>query len=169
MNKQLILSAIFAALIAICSQIQIPLPMVPINAALLAVHVLGALLKPKYAAISVLVFLLLGFIGLPVFSNFSGGATVLFGATGGYLVGYMFDALIISFGLTKLKRTNLNIALLATLGTIACYTFGTIWFMFVMKLDLIASLTYCVFPFIPGDIIKIVIATILIQRLQYRN
>ena len=72
-------TAVFAAFIGICSQIQIPLPMIPINLALFAVNLAGVLLGAKYGTLSVIVYVLLGLVGVPVFSNFSGGAGVLFG------------------------------------------------------------------------------------------
>lgn len=167
MNKQilpLIQCALFAGLIAVCSQIQIPLPLVPINAALLAVHCVGILLRPKYAALAVLLYILLGFIGLPVFSNFSGGAQVLFGSTGGYIVGYLIDALVISIGLKYCKPTLPIVFIFCLIGTLGCYIFGTLWFMAVTEMNLISSLAYCVYPFIPGDIIKSIIATLLAKR-----
>ncbi|SJZ90985.1 biotin transporter BioY [Anaerorhabdus furcosa] len=167
MNKktlQYVQCALFAGLIAVCSQIQIPLPMVPINLALLAVHCTGILLKPKYALLTVLLYILLGFIGLPVFSNFSGGAQVLLGSTGGYIVGYILDAVLISLALEKLKPTLPTIFILCLVGTLSCYAFGTVWFMSVTEMTLSSALVYCVYPFIPGDILKIIVATILAKR-----
>ena len=94
MTKDLAIMAFFAALTAICSQIQIPLPYVPINLALFSVHLCGLLLGSKRAVLSQSVFLLLGLIGLPVFAGFKGGPGVLFGKTGGYIIGYLLCALI---------------------------------------------------------------------------
>ena len=84
-TRSLVLCALMAALTAICSQIQIPLPMVPINLALFAVHLSGALLGWKYGALSMVVYALLGVIGVPVFAGFGSGPAVLFGKTGGYI------------------------------------------------------------------------------------
>ena len=85
MTRNLVLTALMAALTAICSQIQIPLPMIPINLALFAVHLSGALLGWKYGALSMVVYALLGVIGVPVFAGFGSGPAVLFGKTGGYM------------------------------------------------------------------------------------
>ena len=85
MTKDLAIMAFFAALTAICSQIQIPLPYIPINLALFSVHLCGILLGSKRAVLSQSVYLLLGLIGLPVFAGFKGGPGVLFGNTGGYI------------------------------------------------------------------------------------
>ena len=94
-TRSLVLCALMAALTAICSQIQIPLPMIPINLALFAVHLSGALLGWKYGALSMVVYALLGVIGVPVFAGFGSGPAVLFGKTGGYILGYILCALIV--------------------------------------------------------------------------
>lgn len=168
-TKDIILCALLAGLIAVCSQIQIPLPYVPINAALLAVHMTGILLKPKYAALTILVYIGLGFIGLPVFANFTGGAQILFGPTGGFILGYLLDAIIISVSMMKFKNSMKTILIYATIGTLACYTLGTLWFMNVTQMSVGASLVYCVYPFIPGDILKIILAVLISKRLKLIN
>ncbi len=165
MTRDLAIMAFFAALTAICSQIQIPLPYIPINLALLSVHLCGILLGSRRAVISQTVYLLLGLIGLPVFAGLKGGPGVLFGKTGGYIIGYLLCAFI--DGLTTGKPDlSLPLQMLQMLaGTLLCYLFGTLWFMFITKMSLTLSLSYCVIPFIPGDIIKIVLAALLGRRL----
>lgn len=164
MTKDLAIMAFFAALTAICSQIQIPLPYIPINLALFSVHLCGILLGSKRAVLSQSVYLLLGLIGLPVFAGFKGGPGVLFGKTGGYIIGYLLCAFI--DGLIARKDENLPRMMIQMLaGTFFCYLFGTIWFMFLTKMSLALSLSYCVIPFIPGDIIKMVLAALLGRRL----
>ena len=164
MTRDLAIMAFFAALTAICSQIQIPLPYIPINLALFSVHLCGILLGSKRAVLSQSVYLLLGLIGLPVFAGFKGGPGVLFGKTGGYIIGYLLCALI--DGLIAGKDENLPRMMIQMLaGTFFCYLFGTIWFMFLTRMSLALSLSYCVIPFIPGDIVKIVLAALLGRRL----
>ena len=92
--RSLTLCALFAALLAVCSQIQIPLPMVPINLALFAAHLAGAVLGAKYGALSVTVYAALGLVGVPVFAGFGAGPATLFGRTGGYVLGYILAAAI---------------------------------------------------------------------------
>ena len=163
--QHLALAALFAALTAVCSQIQIPLPYIPINLALFAVHLSGLLLGSKWAGLAQLVYLLLGLIGLPVFSGFGSGPAILFGRTGGYIIGYVLCALIDGHAYKKdLSYPMLFLHLI--LGTLVCYTFGTIWFMFLTKMSLALSLSYCVLPFLPGDAIKIALALVLARRLQ---
>ena len=144
-----------AALTAICSQIQIPLPMVPINLALFAVHLSGALLGWKYGALSMVVYALLGVIGVPVFAGF-----------GGYILGYILCALIVGALSRKFAFNFKTLCLSMVLGVAVCYAFGTIWFMAVTGLNLATSMSYCVIPFLPGDAVKILLAAFLALRLR---
>lgn len=161
-TKEMSQCALFAVLIAIASQIQIPLPLVPINGALLAVHCCAILLPPKSAVLSVIVYLLLGAIGLPVFSGFTAGVGILVGATGGYLIGYLVSVGVSSWLIQRHFPTMLALAI----GVLLCYSVGTIWFMQVTKMGLIASLGYCVFPFLIGDAIKIIVAKAITDRMK---
>ena len=150
-TRSLVLCALMAALTAICSQIQIPLPMVPINLALFAVHLSGALL---------------GVIGVPVFAGFGSGPAVLFGKTGGYILGYILCALIVGALSHKFAFNFKTLFLSMVLGVAVCYAFGTIWFMAVTGLNLATSMSYCVIPFLPGDAVKILLAAFLALRLR---
>lgn len=164
-TRQWLLCALFAALTAICSQIQIPLPMVPINLALFSVHMAGALLGAKYGSISMLIYLLLGLVGAPVFTGLVGGAGILFGQTGGYIVGYVIAAAIVGLLRQKWGERFFQLCLAMVLGVAACYLFGTIWFMVITHNPLWTSLMYCVFPFLPGDAVKILLAATLCHKL----
>ena len=150
-TRSLVLCALMAALTAICSQIQIPLPMVPINLALFTVHLSGALL---------------GVIGVPVFAGFGSGPAVLFGKTGGYILGYILCALIVGALSRKFAFNFKTLCLSMVLGVAVCYAFGTIWFMAVTGLNLATSMSYCVIPFLPGDAVKILLAAFLALRLR---
>ena len=165
-TRSLVLCALMAALTAICSQIQIPLPMVPINLALFAVHLSGALLGWKYGALSMVVYALLGVIGVPVFAGFGSGPAVLFGKTGGYILGYILCALLVGALSRKFAFNFKTLCLSMVLGVAVCYTFGTIWFMAVTGLNLATSMSYCVIPFLPGDVVKILLAAFLALRLR---
>ncbi len=159
--------ALFAALIGICSQILIPLPSgVPINLALLAVVLCGALLPLRYALFSVLSYILLGMVGVPVFTGLAGGVGVLFGRTGGYILGYVPCALITNLWCKKLRRTVWLRAAGMSLGILACYGLGTGWFMQLTGMGLGASLAACVLPFVAGDVLKVALAAVLTPRLQ---
>ena len=164
--KQLAVCALFAALTAVCSQIQIPLPAIPINLALFAVHLCAALLAPRYAALSMAAYILLGAVGVPVFAGLKGGIAVLFDKTGGYIIGYLLSALLTSWLIHRKESNFLRSCLAMVAGVAVCYVFGTVWFMVLTGTPLWTSLTWCVLPFLPGDAVKILLAAFLAKRLQ---
>lgn len=166
LTRQLVLAALFAALTAVCSQIQIPLPMIPINLALFAVHLCGALLGAKWGTLSMAVYALLGAVGVPVFAGFGSGPAVLFGKTGGYIIGYILCAAIVGLLSRRLGFTFPKLCLSMVIGVAVCYVFGTAWFMVISGLNLATSLSYCVLPFLPGDAVKILLAALLALRLR---
>ena len=163
--RPLLLAAMFAALTAVCSQIQIPLPMVPINLALFAVFLAGALLGAKYGGLSMAVYVLLGAVGVPVFAGLTGGAGILFGQTGGYIFGYIVASVVVGLLVKAWGRSYLKLCIAMALGGLTCYAFGTVWFMAVTHMGLWTSLAYCVFPFLLGDVVKIALAALLALRL----
>jgi biotin transport system substrate-specific component len=168
----LILCGVFAALTSICAVIAIPLPFspVPVSLGTLAAFLAGGILGAKFGAVSQIVYILLGTAGLPVFAGFRAGVGVLAGPTGGYIVGYIAIACVVGLLCGRLKGSGIRagavLALSMVLGTLACYALGTAWFMYVTNTPLLASLGMCVFPFIPGDAIKIVAASLLCARLR---
>lgn len=162
----LVLCALFAALIAVCSQIQIPLAVIPMNLALFAVHLCGALLGPAYGGLSVLVYLLLAAAGAPVMTGFQGGLGMLLGKTGGYAVGYIFTAVIVGAGERYWGRRFWQLCICMAAGVAVCYGFGTVWYMILSGNTLEVSLAYCVWPFLPGDVLKILLAAALAVQLR---
>ena len=164
--RQLSACSLMAALTAVCSQIQIPLPVIPINLALFAVHLSGALLGATGGALSMMVYVLLGVIGIPVFVGFRAGPAVLFGKTGGYIFGYFLCAWLVGFLTQRRPFVFKRLCFAMGLGVLVCYSFGTIWFMILTGMSLPAALSLCVLPFLPGDIVKIVLAALLAVRLR---
>ena len=166
-------ASLMAAVLAVCSQIQIPLEAVPINLALFAVHLSAGLLGWMYGGISVALYLLLAAVGVPVLAGFKGGLGALTGVTGGYLFGYLLAVLIEGALLGKFVFSTKNTlpqwakyaltAAILVLGTLVCYAFGTAWFIQMTGKTLAVSLGACVLPFLPGDAIKIVAASLLAQ------
>ena len=166
----LVYVAMFAAIITICAQIQIPTA-VPFTLQTLGVFVASAMLGWKRGTLSVAVYILLGLIGVPVFAGFSGGAGVLFGLTGGYIIGFLFTAFIVGIMCDKLGRKLWVLALSMALGLLACYVFGTVWFMLIYNytmgsISLVSALGMCVVPFLLFDAIKIAAAVLLVNRLD---
>ncbi len=162
--RQLAYIGVFAAVIAVCSQISFPLPFttVPFTLGIFAVLLCGAILSPLESFATLGVYLLIGAIGIPVFSQFTGGVGILFGVTGGYLFSYLFMAPLIALIAKKFKR-HLFPALLVgmVLSLILCYTVGTIWFVILTRSTWIAALSSCVIPFILPDCVKIIAAAAL--------
>lgn len=161
-TKTMVICAIFAAILCVCSVITIPIGPVPITLGLFGIMLAAVILGWKKGAISVLVFILLGAVGLPVFSGFKGGFQVLVGPTGGYIWSYILVALFIGFFAAKEYvnkwLTMLRIFIVCVIGIAICYTLGTVQFMAVQQMGLTKALSLCVLPFIPFDIIKAAVA-----------
>ncbi|MDY2812466.1 MAG: biotin transporter BioY [Dorea sp.] len=162
--------AIFAVLMAICSWISIPMA-VPFTLQTFGVFMAVGVLGGKRGTFAVLIYILLGAVGVPVFAGFSGGIGVLLNTTGGYIVGFLFSALVM-WGMETLwgKKPVVQIASMLV-GLIVCYALGTIWFMVVYArntgaVGLGTVLGWCVIPFIIPDLIKIALAFVLSRRLR---
>lgn len=165
-TNKLVLCSVFAALTAVFSQLAIPIGPVPINLATLSVFFAGAVLGPRYGALSQAAYLLLGAVGVPVFSLFRGGVGMLVGPTGGYIVGYVLTAFVVGLLCEQFGGGVARLVLYMTAGMAACYLCGTLWFMLLTKTDLWQSLIVCVFPFIPGDLLKALLAATLTERIR---
>ena len=161
------LSAVFSALLCISAWISVPTP-VPFTLQTLVVAAAGAFLGAKRGFLSVLIYLLLGIIGLPVFAGFNSGFGVLLGPTGGFTLGFLVFSVIC--GLASKNKSGLwQIFGAMFLGLIACYIIGSFWYCFVYSdspQSLWAVLTTCVLPFIIPDTVKIFLATILVKKLK---
>lgn len=156
--KSLILAAEFAAIIAIFSQFTIPLGIIPLTGQTLAVGFTVTILGRRVGTQAILIYLLLGFIGLPVFAGMKAGIGVLFGATGGYLVGFILTGLITG---TILEKTTFNFswAIIANLaGAIAPLIFGSIWLKFFSGSTWSAAFFGGFLPFILPGVLKAIAA-----------
>ena len=165
-TRRLVFCALFTALIAVFSQLQIPIGPVPVSLATLGVMLCGLLLGWRYGAPAVGAYILLGAVGVPVFAGFQGGAGRLLGPTGGYIIGYLFYALLSGLNLPCLQERFWGRCVLLLGGTAVCYGLGTAWFMHMSGRALAESLSLCVIPFLPGDAAKIVLAAFLTPRLR---
>ena len=112
------------------------------------------------------VYIMMGAVGLPVFSNFRGGLSVLAGPTGGYILGYLFAALAVGMVSSYWGASFWKLAIGMAGGLTLCYLFGTVWFVLLTGNGLAAALSACVLPFLPGDAVKIVSAAILLPELK---
>ena len=163
--------ALFAVLMAVCSWISLPLGPVPFTLQTFAVFLAVGVLGGRRGTITILVYILMGAVGLPVFSNFSGGIGQLMGATGGYILGFLGSALVIWAIEALLGKKTWVLAVSMVLGLVVCYAFGTFWFMQVYArtsgpVGVMAALGWCVFPYILPDLGKIALALLLGNRLS---
>ena len=164
--KDMVFIAMFAALTAVCSVISIPVGQVPVTLQTFAVCLSAAMLGWKRGTLSVLIYILLGAVGVPVFAGFKGGFGVLAGPTGGYIAGFLLTAVIIGTAADRWGRKALPLTLSMVLGVLLCYAVGTAWFLWVYAgtASLGAALLLCVVPFIPVDLIKLALALAVSRR-----
>ena len=151
--------ALFTALLCVLGPIAVPIGPVPVTLGLLVIYLSVYLLGCRGTVISTVLYLLLGMVGLPVFSGYSGGLAKLAGATGGYLIGFIFVALIGGFVAEKSAYNIWKTGAALVAGTLVAYGFGTAWFVIITQNSIVYALTVCVLPFIGFDAIKIVLAT----------
>ncbi len=157
------LTAVRAALVCSAGPLTIAAGPVPLSLATFAVMLAGAVLGKKWGTAAAGLYLLIGIIGIPVFSGFSGGFQKLAGVTGGYLAGYLPCAFFAGLGAERAEREGRKWILPAmmVLGTAVLYTVGTAWFMIQTGNGLGAALGLCVLPFLPGGAAKIAAVTLI--------
>lgn len=156
-------SAIVTALMCIFGPMSVPIGVIPISLTNLVIYFAVYVVGWKGATVSYIVYILLGLVGLPVFSGFQGGPAKLVGPTGGYLLGFVFITIIAGLCYDKTNgKVKIPAALIGmVVSTAITYFFGTVWFVFQTGNTVVASLSLCVFPFIPFDLAKMVIATVI--------
>ena len=169
----MILTALCAAIIAVLAQIIIPLPLIPITGQTLAIGLVVTILGLKHGTYAVLLYILLGAIGLPVFQSFTGGLGILFGPTGGYIVGFIPTALVIGFYLKITRLTFIHALVANILGMLVTLAFGAVWLKYLSELSWTAALLSGVIPFLIVGVIKSILAAwvgvIVRQRLKQAN
>lgn len=160
--------AIMTAITAVLAQISIPMPLgVPMTMQTFSVTLAGIILGAKRGAVSMVIYVLLGALGVPVLSGFCGGFQYLAGPTGGFLISFPIMAYLIGVG-TKMRKQKGMFVLFLILGTAANYAAGVAMFCLIMKASVWTGITACVLPFIPTAIIKAAAASILGLKLQIR-
>lgn len=167
--RKMAIIALMTAVLCILAPISIPvfISPVPVSLGVLAIYLTAYVLSPLDATISVIIFILLGTFGLPVFSGYSGGLSKLVGPTGGYIIGFLFTVYISSLFIHMKKGIIYDVIGMIT-GLALCYILGTIWFSYQQGKGFIASLLLCVVPFLIGDAIKIIVAVILGTQINKR-
>ncbi len=166
----MVLIAMFAVLMAVCSWISIPIE-VPFTLQTFGLFLTVGVLGGKRGTFAILIYILLGAIGVPVFSGFSSGLGVLMGTTGGYIAGFLLSGLAM-WGLERMiGRKTWALALSMVCAMIIYFSFGTVWFMAVYTqstgaVGLTAVLSWCVIPFIVPDLLKMALALMLSNKLR---
>lgn len=165
---ELTMMALLVAILCVSSYINIPLPIspVPITAQLLVVYLIALLLRPKQAVLTVVVWLLLGVIGLPVFSGGRGGFGILAGPTGGYAIGYVILAGVVSYLCKKCKKEYEKFLILIVVGILLLYMIGVPWMKLTTGIGIQAAWLTGALPYLPGDVLKAVAALFLARPLQ---
>ncbi|MCL2057891.1 MAG: biotin transporter BioY, partial [Oscillospiraceae bacterium] len=163
--RDICLIGVFAAIIAVMSQLRIPMPYgVPMTLQTLAVPLAGIVLGAKKGALATLVYILLGAVGAPVFSGFTGGIGVVIGMTGGFILSFPLMALVA--GLAESKKSIVWLASGLVAGAAINYLCGALWFSLVMSSSIITAFAACVQPFILTDVIKITLLTAFASHLK---
>lgn len=170
--KDIVLISLFSAIIVVCSFITIP-SAIPFTLQTFAVFLCLNILGAKKGIISILIYIFIGVVGLPVFSGFNGGIGALLNVTGGYIVGFIFSALIfwvITSAFNKKPRKIIKI-IASFAGLIGCYIFGTLWYVLLYikngdSISFISASTICVLPFIIPDILKIVLSVVISEKIK---
>ena len=169
-TKELTLVAMMTSLTVILAQLSIPIGTVPITLSILSVYLGGALLGRKLGTLSIILYILLGTIGLPVFANFKGGIQVLFGPTGGYLFGYIIATYIVGMGYQifsdNLKKDYFSFILLSIIGLVVIYLLGVTQLKYVLNFTWNQAYAAGIKPFIVLDILKIIVAGMVVIPLR---
>ena len=165
----LVLTAVGAVLIAVCSWISIPTT-IPFTLQTFAIFFVLSALGGKRGSIAILVYIAIGAVGVPVFAEFTSGMGILLGATGGYIVGFIFIGAVYWL-LVGLLGKKLWVEILAlVIGMAVMYAFGTVWYMIVYNraneaIGIATALSWCVFPFVIPDLVKLGLALLLARRI----
>ena len=157
-TKTMALIAVMTAVTCILAPLSIPIGPVPISLTNLAIYFGLYILGMKKETLSYIIYLLIGFVGIPVFSGFTGGAGKLLGPTGGYLIGFIPMAVVAGILIDKFDGKVVPSVIGMIIGTAICYALGTIWFCIQADYKVMPALMLCVIPFLPGDAAKIAIA-----------
>lgn len=169
-TRTLTLIGVMTAVICVLGPLSLPLPIspVPISLGTLAVYFSICVLGMKRGTVSCCIYLLIGLVGVPVFSGFAAGPAKLLGPTGGYLIGYIFMALIGGYFIDHWNGSVLYSLIGMGLSTLVLYLFGTVWLAYQAGMSFQAALMAGVIPFIPGDVAKIIIAVFVGKQVRTR-
>lgn len=165
-TKQITQDAMMLALLIICSQLTIPIPSVPLTLQTLAVGLIASVLPIIDTLLVIAIYLILGIVGIPVFSSFAGGFGVIMSPLGGYLIGFLMYGLITSFMLKNLNYSKINIFFSNIAGSVIVLLFGSWWVGIFSHMSFKAAIFVGAVPFILPEIIKICLVVMVAQKVQ---
>lgn len=160
-HKTIAVTAITAAILCVFSPISLPMGAIPFSMSIFAVCLISCITPWKQSVSAVIIYILLGAAGLPVFSGFIGGLQQITGITGGFIIGYIPCSFIVSFLIGRYSDKKYIYPFLMTLGISVCYLIGAAWYSLQTNSGFVAALTVCILPFIVGDAFKIAAASAL--------
>lgn len=167
----IVITALMAALIAVCSFIAIPVGAVPVTLQTFAVFVCAGILGKNRGAVSILVYILLGIAGIPVFSGFQSGLSVLTGPAGGYIIGFIPAVFVSGLIMQKTDRKIPFTFASFLAGLLICYICGMLWYVYVFssgETDFASAFAVCIQPYIIPDVIKLILAAVVSQAVRKR-
>lgn len=166
--KQMTSIALITAVICVLAPLSIPIGAVPISFTNLALYFAIYIIGTKNTFISYTIYYILGIIGLPVFSGFSGGFVKAVGPTGGCLIGFFFMIIISGVFIEKFKSSKFMHFMGMILGTIVVYALAVLWFVYIMDTTFMAAFIACVAPFVIGDLLKMIVAMVVGKKIRQR-
>lgn len=167
-TQQLTLIGLTTAVLCVLGPLAITIPVspVPLSLGTLGIYFVVTVLGTKPGVLSILLYLMLGFAGLPIFTGFASGPAKIFGPTGGYLLGYLFLAVICGVSAEKFRDRYALRVLGMCLGTGICYLVGTLWLGYQLSLSFTEAFAIGVLPYLPWDLIKLLVGTAMGTKLR---
>lgn len=156
--------AIFVAILTVISQISLPIALVPITIQVLALSLIGYYLSIKKASATIFVYLLLGLVGVPVFSSLQGGIQVLLSYTGGFILGFI--PLVLLCSVCNRKRIGI---LLGILGLIICHTLGILWYSYIAQLSILNSFLVISLPYFAKDLVLLILGYFIARLIEKKT
>ncbi len=171
-TKEITYIAILASIISVLSIITFQIGAIPITLSVFAVLLLAVISGAKKSVTAVVIYILIGAFGIPVFSGLKGGIQIIFGPTGGYIISYIFMALIVGIVSDKIKENSISCMIILFVSCIislaVCYFLGTLQYVLITSTDWISALSACVYPFVAVDLIKSILAVIIGLKIKTR-
>ena len=172
--RNMTFSAFMAAILCILGPLVLPIGIVPFSLSTIVIYLMAIIMNVKCVLFSVLLYLLIGLLGVPVFSGFAAGPGVVFGPTGGYLLAYLPAAAMVSF-LSRKARNNriirdkflsLSYFCILSMANLLLYCFGSLWLSFSLPLSFMEAIQAGVFPFVIPDVFKVFIVIFLVRKIK---